>query len=152
LALEKYGTSVDATTAFVDLMENLYSSFLALRKKLLPWYKNIWFVSLGLYSLWILIGVIYYKYIEDWTFSTAFFYAIEAGLSIGFCDPTERTDPSRLFTVVYVLLGSSVVVGSLGGLGNELLGNKTVRRHFLHPLSNSPIIGSYRRETTPFQP
>jgi hypothetical protein len=120
-------------------MENLYSSFRTLQKKLLPWYKNIWFVSLGLYSLWILIGVIYYKYVENWTFATAYFYAIEAGLSIGFCDPTERTDPSRLFTVVYVLLGSSVVVGSLSGLGNELLGKKTVLYPFGSPSISHPL-------------
>ena len=103
-----------------------YLNLHQIKKVASPYYKNLWIVSLGSYSLWILIGLIYYKYIENWRFSTAFYYAIEAGLSIGFCDPTEKTDPSRLFTVVYVLLGSSVIVGSLGGLGNELLGTKTV--------------------------
>jgi hypothetical protein len=96
------------------------------KKYFVACYKNIWLVSLAIYSLWILIGVIYYKFVEDWSYATAYFYTIEAGLSIGFCDPAERADASRLFTVVHVLLGSSVVVGSLGGLGNELIGDKKV--------------------------
>jgi hypothetical protein len=109
-----------------------------LKKYFVACYKNIWLVSLGMYSLWILIGVIYYKFVENWTYATAYFYTIEAGLSIGFCDPAERTDASRLFTVVHVLLGSSVVVGSLGGLGNELIGDKKVPSSLLC-LSLSPF-------------
>lgn len=31
--------------------------------------------------------------------------AMEAGLSIGFCEPSEIDDWSRLFTIFYVLLG-----------------------------------------------
>lgn len=104
----------------------MYETFIKIQKQLIPWYKNIWFVTLSLYSLWILIGILYYKFVENWTYATAYFYAIEAGLSIGFCYPTERTDATRLFTVVYVLLGSSVVVGSLGGLGQEVLGEQKV--------------------------
>ena len=43
--------------------------------------------------------------------ATAFYYAIEAGLSVGFCEPSEIDDWSRLFTTFYVLVGSSLVAG-----------------------------------------
>lgn len=40
----------------------------------------------------------------------AFYYTINAGMSIGWCEGTlsETTDTSRLFTIFLILLGSSV--------------------------------------------
>jgi hypothetical protein len=51
----------------------------------------------------------------------AFYYAIEAGLSVGFCSPAEGDDFSKLFTTVYVLAGSIVVGGCLGAIALRIL-------------------------------
>merc|ERR1719203_2044596 len=48
-----------------------------------------------------------------WTFAQSFYYAVQAGLSIGFGLLSETSDRSRLFTVVYILVGSSVIAGAL---------------------------------------
>ena len=104
----------------------LIQPIISFKRFLSLFFKNIWLVSFSLYSLWILLGVFYYKFIEGWNYATSYYYSIEAGLSIGFCYPSERSDITRVFTIFYVLLGSSVVVGSLAGLGNELIGEKKV--------------------------
>ena len=77
-----------------------------------------------IYGLWIMSGVIFYKFYGNWTTSTAFYYAIEAGLSIGFCNPAEKDDWSKLFTIVYVLIGSSVVSGCLGFFASVVIYSK----------------------------
>lgn len=75
--------------------------------------SSVPFVAGTIYLLWVLAGVFWYKYYMSWNFATAFYYAMDAGLSIGFCAPCERDDITRSFTIVYVLLGSSVISGAV---------------------------------------
>ena len=44
---------------------------------------TILFISLSLYFIWIWVGIIFYKYHNSWTLGTAYYYTMEAGLSIG---------------------------------------------------------------------
>lgn len=69
--------------------------------------------SSGIYFAWICLGVIFYKYYDHFDTSTAFYYSLDAGLSIGYCNPTERNNLSKLFTIFYVILGSIIVTGSI---------------------------------------
>ncbi len=43
--------------------------------------SNIYLLSFTVYGLWIMVGVIFYAYYENWTAATAFYYALEAGNS-----------------------------------------------------------------------
>jgi Ca2+-binding EF-hand superfamily protein len=71
---------------------------------------------------WISIGTIFYSRINGWPLATAFFYAVDAGMSIGFCtEVAETTDRSRAFSVLFILLGASVVGGALALFVADLL-------------------------------
>lgn len=87
-------------------------------------WSNVPFIACTTYGLWIVLGVFWYKYYMNWTFATAFYYAMEAGLSIGFCNPAEKDDNTKAFTIIYVLLGSSVVSGAIGYLATYLIESK----------------------------
>ena len=87
--------------------------------------NSLGFISIGIYFLWLLIGAIFYHYYNDFTWPTALYYAIEAGLSIGFCDPSEPNDSSRAFTIIFVLLGSTVVSGSICIFAMKVLDRKS---------------------------
>lgn len=87
---------------------------------------NATFVAIFLYFIWTMIGVIFYKYYNGWTFATAFFFAMEAGLSVGFCNPVEKDNNSRAFTIVYVLVGSSIISGAIGFWMSDMF-NPSVR-------------------------
>lgn len=57
-------------------------------------------------------GVVMVEY-RSWTIAQSFYYSVQAGLSIGFGLLSETSDRSRLFTVFYILSGSSFIVGAL---------------------------------------
>lgn len=68
----------------------------------------------GIVVLWIGAGTLFYSLHNQWPPSQAFFYAVDAGMSIGFCTAIAETSvSSRAFTVVFILLGASVVGGAL---------------------------------------
>ena len=63
---------------------------------------------------WITTGTIFYSKFNDWPLAQSFFYAVDAGMSIGFCtDVMETRVGSRAFTIVFILLGASCVGGAL---------------------------------------
>ena len=65
--------------------------------------------------IWISCGTIFYSICNSWPFAQSFFYAVDAGMSIGFCIPdvAEHKLISKAFTIIYILLGASVVGGAL---------------------------------------
>lgn len=72
--------------------------------------------------VWISIGTLFYSRINGWPLATAFFYAVDAGMSIGFCtEVAETTKRSRAFSILFILLGASVVGGALALFVADLL-------------------------------
>lgn len=64
--------------------------------------------------VWIATGTLFYSKYNGWPLPQSFFYAVDAGMSIGFCtDVAEIKVGSRAFTIVYILLGASCVGGAL---------------------------------------
>lgn len=62
----------------------------------------------------ISLATLFYSYYYQWPLPQSFFYAVDAGMSIGFCtDVAETKVASRAFTVVHILLGASCVGGAL---------------------------------------
>ena len=78
-------------------------------------------IVLTVYVTWIVVGILWYRYFDGFTFATAYYYTVEAGLSIGFCYPSEVTDQSRIFTVFFVMTAGSLISGSLAGLMSQIV-------------------------------
>jgi len=82
---------------------------------------NAEYDPLGMYQtcliivlIWVTSGTLFYAFVNDWPLPQSFFYAIDAGMSIGFCTDVHETKIiSKAFTVVYILLGASCVGGAL---------------------------------------
>lgn len=69
---------------------------------------------LGIVMVWIVSGTLFYSYCNDWPLPQSFFYAVDAGMSIGFCTQVAETKLiSKAFTIFYILLGASVIGGAL---------------------------------------
>jgi hypothetical protein len=89
---------------------------------------NTYFVVFMLLFSWTLVGAIWYRYTTYMSSPTAYFFAVNAGLSIAFCKPDIVEDPlSIITTLIFVLAGSTIILGSLGYLGMLILTEK--RRH-----------------------
>ena len=64
--------------------------------------------------VWMATGTLFYSWLNEWPIPQSFFYAVDAGMSIGFCtDVYEVKLISKAFTIIYILLGASVVGGAL---------------------------------------
>eukprot|EP01031_Cornospumella_fuschlensis_P036791 gene36791-44631_t len=87
---------------------------------------NIYVLAFVAYGSWVWAGVLFYTYYNKFTMPTAFFYAMEAGLSVGFCNPTEINDRSRVFTIFYVLSGGVLISGVLAVFATSLLGRRAI--------------------------
>ena len=79
--------------------------------------------------VWISTGTIFYSLVNKWPLPQSFFYAVDAGMSIGFCtDVAETLLVSKAFTIIFILLGASVVGGALA-----LFSKSTVIQYDLLP-------------------
>ena len=54
-------------------------------------------------------GTVVYRLLEDWSWVDSFYFCAVAVTTVGFGDITPSTDGSKLFTVVYIFAGISIV-------------------------------------------
>jgi voltage-gated potassium channel len=67
----------------------------------------------------VITGVVFYRLAEDWSFTDSLYFTVIALSTIGFGDIAPTTTFSRLFTVVYAIVG----VGLIGTLLNLVVTN-----------------------------
>ena len=59
-------------------------------------------------------GALVYSQINDWSYAQSFYYAANVGYSIGFGALYECNEWSLAFSLVMIVLGSSVIGGAIG--------------------------------------
>ena len=57
----------------------------------------------------ILFAAVVYHLLEDWSWVDSLYFSTVAVTTVGFGDLAPSTDVSKLFTVVYILAGVSVI-------------------------------------------
>jgi len=70
--------------------------------------------------LLLLIGTVVYSALEDWSWVDSLYFSAIAVTTVGFGDLTPTTDGSKLFTVLYIFSGISIISTWL---------NERLRRH-----------------------
>ena len=50
-----------------------------------------------------------YRLLEDWSWVDSLYFSVVAVTTVGFGDITPSTDASKLFTVVYIVTGISLI-------------------------------------------
>ena len=97
-----------------------------------PRSKNIrmYLACLAVVLLWITTGTLFYSKYNNWPIPQSFFYAVDAGMSIGFCtDVSEKTVGSRAFTIIFILLGASCIGGALALFIKDIMEGVVDLRH-----------------------
>jgi ABC-type phosphate transport system permease subunit len=74
-------------------------------------------VAVSSILFWILLGTILFRAMESWTWIQAFYFSVISLTTVGYGDLHPTTDLSRLVTALYLLIGVSIVVASLGIIG-----------------------------------
>ncbi len=57
----------------------------------------------------VLGATVVYRLLEDWSWVDSLYFSVVAVTTVGFGDISPSTDASKLFTVVYVLGGISII-------------------------------------------
>jgi voltage-gated potassium channel len=82
--------------------------------------------------MFIFTGTIVYHSLErSWTWIDSFYFSVVTLTTVGYGDLTPTSQFSRLFTSIYLLLGTGVVVAALGIIGSrylEMRGQRMARR------------------------
>lgn len=58
-----------------------------------------------IWAVFLLIGTVFYAYYEDYGWSKGHYYAVNVGLNIGWNWSLEESDGSKVFSILYLLLG-----------------------------------------------
>ena len=72
-------------------------------------YKVLTVSALGLLA----VGTVVYRLLEDWSWVDSLYFSTVAVTTVGFGDLTPSTDASKLFTVLYILSGISIIMSYL---------------------------------------
>jgi len=64
----------------------------------------------------VALGTVVFHWLEDdWSWVDSFYFSVVAVTTVGFGDFTPTTDASKLFAVLYILVGISIVATALNG-------------------------------------
>ena len=61
----------------------------------------------------VLGATVVYRLLEDWSWVDSLYFSVVAVTTVGFGDLTPSTDASKLFTVLYILVGISLITAYL---------------------------------------
>jgi voltage-gated potassium channel Kch len=59
--------------------------------------------------LLIAAGTVIFSLLEDWSIVDSFYFSVVTATTVGFGDITPDTDGAKLFTVVYIIFGISII-------------------------------------------
>lgn len=59
--------------------------------------------------LLIASGTVVFSLLEDWSIVDSFYFSVVTATTVGFGDITPQTDSAKLLTVVYILMGISII-------------------------------------------
>jgi voltage-gated potassium channel Kch len=76
-------------------------------------------------SILLIAGTLVFHAIENWTWAQSFYFSVATMATVGYGDLTPSTDFSRVVTAIYILVGASVAVASLGIIGSSYIRSRT---------------------------
>ncbi len=90
----------------------------SLRQALGKWQMRL---LLALVFTQIGIATTFYHWVEKWSWLDAFYFSVITIATVGYGDLAPKTDPGKLFTVFYILLGIGLFVTATATLASQRL-------------------------------
>ena len=73
------------------------------------WEEHVYRILAGSALGLLAIGTVAYRLLEDWSWVDSLYFSTVAVTTVGFGDLAPSTDGSKLFTVLYILAGISII-------------------------------------------
>ena len=65
----------------------------------------------------LVVGVVFYVNVEHWSLINAIYFCVVTLATVGYGDITPTTDVGKLFTVLYIIVGLSIIGGFFATIG-----------------------------------
>ncbi len=88
---------------------------------------------LFLATLVLVVGVVFYVNVEHWSLLNAIYFCVVTLGTVGYGDITPTTDLGKLFTVVYIILGLSVIGGFFATVGRMIDPQQLLSKRGIEP-------------------
>ena len=70
---------------------------------------HIWKVLAASAVSLVLVGTVVFSLLEDWSMVDSFYFSVVTATTVGFGDIAPDTDAAKLFSVLYIVVGISIV-------------------------------------------
>ena len=70
------------------------------------------------------VGTICFHWLEDWTWIEAFYFSTSTLTTVGYGDLTPTSDTSRLCAAIYMIIGVTIALASLGVIGSSYISRR----------------------------
>lgn len=74
-------------------------------------------------------GTVVFRLLEDWSWVDAFYFSVVAVTTVGFGDLSPTRDASKLFSVLYIVVGITIIGAYLDARFKKHAGRRVRRRH-----------------------
>ena len=63
------------------------------------------------------LGTWLFHWLEDWTWLESLYFVVSTATTVGYGDVTPETDMGRIAAIVFMLIGTGILVTSIGFIG-----------------------------------
>ena len=77
-----------------------------------PAYRSLLFAT----NFFLAIGTVAYRFLEDWSWLDSLYFSVITLTTIGYGDFSPKTDLGKLFTMGYIIIGVSLILGFVNTL------------------------------------
>ena len=71
-----------------------------------------------------MLGTIVYMIVEDWTLLDSLYFSVITASTVGFGDFSPETDTGKIYTMVYVLVTTGLLLLVLSRVATEMIANR----------------------------
>ena len=76
------------------------------------------------WSIWMLVGLLFYKYDFDITWEVALYQTVSIGYNVGWGFPSERNDGAKIFSCFYLFIGEAATTAFIQYLIERAMANR----------------------------
>lgn len=95
-----------------------------LSQQIIGFFTSNGFFLFTLWAMWMAMGTIFYSVNNGYDVGQAFYMSVNVGYSIGWGYPADPSHESKIFSVIYVLIGSSAISAALGMFANHIVADR----------------------------
>jgi hypothetical protein len=88
-------------------------------------YRDLLFTTI----IAIIIGMIAYHFLEDWTWIDSLYFSVITLTTVGYGDLVPQTDAGKVFTILYIIMGIGIILAFVNTIYNHFTAKRDRKKH-----------------------